>query len=460
MKVKSDEDKVIERIIRGERIRRGKEVLDNIEITKEQQATLRDYHKYLEVQGRVFGTREQYLRRVVEFVPYLKGKRFEEVIRKDFSEFFYSKRDKKAATKQRDYVEMHRFYGWLGSDEEDEDRYTKVIKKERYKAPKGERYVIKAEDLPTEEEIQQTIKFAGNPRDKCMIAMSYDLGTRPKELLALNVGDVNFDEYGAVVTVGEHHKTGARTLRLISSLPYLRTWLDSHPYRDEKDKPLFIGLGRNQYGERIEPQTLRWVFKQAAELAGVDKRVYTYLLRHASITREAGNGYGDQQLKVFYGWSPASQMLKVYSHLTSDDVNKKRLQHAGFISDEVPETELLFKQCPRCGEQNPITAEFCNKCSSVLDETKFREQISKEEELKQLRDELNEIKTKENTISGLYAEIAENPELKGMFNALLSSLSEKIAITKGKKPEVIMTVEEALKDGGEHEYVKIRSEEK
>ena len=77
-----------------------------------------------------------------------------------------------------------------------------------------------------------------------------------------------------------------------------------------------------------------------------------------------------------------------------------------------------------------------------------------------LRKELEEIKTKENTVGSLYAEIAENPELKGMFDALLSALGEKIAITKGKKPEVIMTVEEALKDGGEHEYVKIRSEEK
>ena len=77
-----------------------------------------------------------------------------------------------------------------------------------------------------------------------------------------------------------------------------------------------------------------------------------------------------------------------------------------------------------------------------------------------LRKELEEIKTKENTISGLYAEINDNPELKGMFDSLLCALSEKVAIIKGKKPEVVMTVEEALKDGGEHEYVKIRSEEK
>lgn len=426
MKVISGKEEVIKRIIRGERKRRGKEILDNTEVTKEQQQTLTDYNRYLVVQGRTLGTREEYLRRTIEFVPYLKGKPFEGVIREEFTEFFYSKRDKKAATKQRNYAELHRFYGWLSSkEEEDERKYIRILEKERYIAPKGERHIIKAETLPTEEEIQQIIKFAGNPRDKCMIAMSYDLGTRPKELLALNVGDVAFDEYGAVVTVGEHGKTGARTLRLILSLPYLRQWLESHPYRDNKDAALFIGLGRNQFGNRIEPQTLRHVFKEAAKLAGIDKRLWTYLLRHASITREACNGLGDQQLKVFYGWSPSSRMLEVYSHLTSDDVNKTRLEQAGIIKPK-EHKGLEIRKCPRCSEVNPVTADFCQKCSSVLDEAKYRKQQTKEDILKeelQKRDErLSEIESRismsqrvqfVNPESEMYSE-TDNPEMEAM----------------------------------------------
>ena len=380
----------IERIVRGERIRQGKKILDNIEITAEQQKTLRAYSKYLVNQGRVFGTREQYLSKAVNFVPFLEGRRFEEVTREDFSNYFYTLRDRRPATKENAYVTIHRFFSWLGEreGEDNEERYTKILKKERYKRPKGEKHIIKAEDLPTQEEIDRIIKFAMNPRDKVLISMSFDLGTRPKELLGLNVGDVNFDEYGCVVTVGEHAKTGARTLRLITSLAYLREWLESHPYRDNKEAPLFIGLGRNQFGKRITPQTLRWVFKEAAKLAGVDRRVYTYLLRHASITREAGNGLGDQELKTFYGWSPSSRMLEVYSHLTSEDVNKKRLEQAGIIKAKKSVKELEFKKCPRCGEENTPTADFCCKCSSPLDESKYREMLSNEEKVKKLETEI------------------------------------------------------------------------
>ena len=382
----------IERIVRGERIRQGKKILDNIEITAEQQKTLRDYSKYLVNQGRVFGTREQYLSKAVNFVPFLEGRRFEEVTREDFSNYFYTLRDRRPATKENAYVTLHRFFSWLGEreGEDNEEKYIKVLKKERYKRPKGEKHVIKAEDLPTQEEIDSIIKFAMNPRDKAMISMSFDLGTRPKELLGLNVGDVNFDEYGCVVTVGEHAKTGGRTLRLIASLQHLREWLESHPYRDNKEAPLFIGLGRNQFGKRITPQTLRWAFKEAAKLAGVERRLYTYLLRHASVSREAGNGLGDQQLKVFYGWSPSSRMLEIYSHLSSEDVNKKRLEQAGVIKPKQKVNERKQRKCPRCGAENTPTADFCSKCASPLDESKYRELLSKEEEVKQLRKEQKE----------------------------------------------------------------------
>ena len=411
----------IERIVKGERIRQGKKILDNIEITPEQQKTLRAYSKYLVNQGRTFGTREQYLSRVVNFVPFLEGRRFEEVTREDFSNCFYALRDRRPATKENAYVVLHRFFGWLGEreGEDNEEKYIKILGKERYKRPKGEKRIIKGEDLPTQEEIDRIIKFAMNPRDKAMISMSFDLGTRPKELLGLNVGDVNFDELGAVVTVGEHAKTGARTLRLITSLQYLREWLESHPYRDNKEVALFIGLGRNQFGKRITPQTLRWAFKAAAKLAGVDRRVYTYLLRHASITREAGNGLGDQQLKVFYGWSPSSRMLEIYSHLSSEDVNKKRLEQAGVIKPKQKVVELKQRKCPRCGAENTPTADFCSKCASSLDESKFRKMLSKDQELKELEDKIGAMEAREEArapydekMTELMKLLLSNPEIK------------------------------------------------
>jgi integrase/recombinase XerD len=245
--------------------------------------------------------------------------------------------------------------------------------------------------LPTKEEVLRIIKFAGNPRDKCMIAMSFDLGTRPHELLSVNIGNVRFDEYGATVTVGKS-KSMKRTLRLISSLPYLREWFENHPYNDNPDAPLFIGLGNTQFGNRIEPQTLRYALQQAAKRAGITKRIYTYQLRHSSVTQNAVIGLTEQQLKAFYGWRPASKMLNVYSHITSEDVNHARLAQAGKIEIEKKSPKIELLTCPRCGAENPPTHEYCSKCASPLDEKRFRELLSKEDEVAALRQELEEIR--------------------------------------------------------------------
>ena len=272
--------------------------------------------------------------------------------------------------------------------------------------------------------------------------MTYDLGTRPKELLGINIGDIIFDEHGAIVTVGEYGKTGARTLRAIMSLPYLRSWVESHPYRDNKDTPLFIGLGRNQFGSRIDTQTLRRVFKQAAKQGGIDKKLWPYLLRHSSITREANKGLGDQQLKVFYGWSPDSRMLNVYSHLTSDDVNKIRLEHVGLVEPTDKHRESEFRECPRCGEINSFIAEYCQKCSSVLDESKYRVQQTKEEEIKELNEKISWIENNITTYSqlrsldseggrafldmfaGVFSDVKNDTDLKEKISALTDAIRQ------------------------------------
>ena len=384
----------IERIIKGKKIRQGKKDLSNIEVSKEQEKSLRAYHKHLVAQGRPLSSRISYIRNTVRFVPFLNGKGFEDVTRDDFGDFMYSLHDKKPATITNAYNLLIGFYKWLGglNDGEDEDKYTRLLRKERYRRPAGDRHIIKAENLPIKEEIEKIIRFAVNPRDKAAIAMSWDIGSRPHEMLNLNVGDVMFDEYGAVVTIGERGKTGGRTVRLIYSLLYVKEWLQSHPLREDEGAPLFITFNRSNFGSRLEPPSLRRIIKNTAELAGIKKRIYSYLFRHASITREAGNGLGDQELKTLYGWTPDSRMLQVYSHLTSEDVNKKRLEQAGILKPKEKAHELKSRNCPRCGAGNPPTHDYCSKCASPLDESKYRKLLSTEEEVKQLREAIEQMK--------------------------------------------------------------------
>ncbi len=417
----------IDRIIKGERIRQGKKDLPNIGVITEQQKTLRGYHKHLVSQGRPLSSRISYIRNTVRFTPFLNGKKFENVTRGDFGDFMYSLHDKKPATITNAYNLLSGFYKWLGglNDGEDEDKYIRVLRKERYRRPAGDRHVIKAEDLPSKEEIEKIIRFAVNPRDKAAIAMSWDIGSRPHEMLNADVGDIKFDEYGAVVTIGEGGKTGGRTLRLIYSLPYIKEWLESHPLREDENAPLFITFNRGTFGNRLEPASLRRVIQNTAKLAGVNKRIYSYLFRHASITREAGN-LSDQELKTLYGWSPDSRMLKVYSHLTSEDVNKKRLELAGILKPKEKLHELEIRKCPRCDEQNPPTSDYCNKCSSPLDEKRYRELISRDDEVAALRAELEKMKKGGFEIEQIKNELIESmPEI-------VEALAEKIVARRLK----------------------------
>jgi integrase/ribosomal protein L40E len=407
---KSAED-AISRIIRGERKRYD---LEDIKVTKNQQKMLNDFHIFLINVGRPINTRINYLQTVVSFIPHLRGRKFENLtsseLRTAYTDFMLSKKDLKPATKENNYAILQVFFKWLEELEGVDGKYTAILKKNRYKRPKGERYIIKPDIIPTEEEILKIIKFAINPRDKAAIAMMYDLGTRPNELLKLNVGDVKFDKFGATVTIGEHGKTGGRTLRLISSLAYLREWVECHPYREDQNSPLFLSMSRRTVGAvRLDPPGLRGAFKQAAARAGIKRKLWTYLLRHASVTREASSGFGDQELKIFYGWSPDSRMLGIYSHLTSEDVNAKRLEKAGIIKPEKKES-LTFKKCPRCGERNPVTADFCHKCASVLDERKYRQQVAESEKIKELEYEMDFLKEGFDEILRHQEWERENPE--------------------------------------------------
>jgi integrase/ribosomal protein L40E len=391
-------------MLRGQRRRSD---LTDITLTDAQQETLEKYHRHLKGQGRALRTRIAYLSTMIRFAEYLGGRGYDEVGREDFARFIYDLRERgvKPTTITHDYQGLYKFYGWLGSfEKEDEDIYLKVLRKERYRPPRGERHVVKVEELPTQEEVKKILSYAVNNRDRAAIAMMYDLGTRPHELLNLNIGDVVFDEHGALITVGEHGKTGARTLRPIFALPYLREWLESHPRKGQKGAPLFISMAQN-FGDRFSETSLRRSIQKAAKYAGIEKRLYSYLFRHTAITREASNGLGDQELKTFFGWTQDSQMLRVYSHLTSEDVNRKRLEQAGIITPREKKHELSFQTCPRCGAENPATHEYCNRCASPLDETRYRELVSREQEIATLRQEIERLRGRD--VEQLKAEIQQ-----------------------------------------------------
>ena len=87
--------------------------------------------------------------------------------------------------------------------------------------------------------------------------MANDTSARPHELLNLKIKDIKFKISSTTsMQYAEVHitksKTKPRTLPLIFSLPYVKDWIDSHPFANNPDAFLFISLADNNFGNRLK----------------------------------------------------------------------------------------------------------------------------------------------------------------------------------------------------------------
>ncbi|MHA1506705.1 MAG: tyrosine-type recombinase/integrase [Candidatus Asgardarchaeia archaeon] len=194
-------------------------------------------------------------------------------------------------------MRLKTFFRWLGKEKDVE--WIRISKK--YDIPDFSQ-------LPTKEEILEMVRAADHVRDKAMVYVLYEGALRESELINIKVGDVILDEYGAVINVRE--KTGVRTIQLVESVPYLVSWMNVHPYRDDANAPLFLSR-RTWTRRKISRSTLKYIIKVVAKRAKIKKNVYPHLLRHKRLT-ELANYLREMQLKVFAGWSLDSRMASIY----------------------------------------------------------------------------------------------------------------------------------------------------
>lgn len=233
-------------------------------------------------------------------------------------------------------------------------------------------------DLITIEDAKLLANNTNNPRDRCFIIVLYESGARINELLELKIRDVEFDKYGVKVTLPDSGKTGARKLPLIASAPAISDWLNHHPKRNDKHKPLFCGIWSKNIGETLDYRTIYEVLKDARNKAGLDKPVNPHHFRHSRAT-ELAQRLTEAQLCQFMGWVIGSREAATYVHLSGRDLNDAVLEMYGIkrIEDRVEKFKPI--ECPRCGIKNDPAAKFCNSCSLGLDEKTMIEYDNKKD---------------------------------------------------------------------------------
>jgi len=263
---------------------------------------------------------------------------------------------------------LKKFYRWFTFGDSYKSRIEQpdIIAWLRVSVSGKEKPRVKAGDILTEREIEKLVEIAEHPRDKAFISMLYELGARIGEIGNLAIKDISRDKHSFILDLSG--KTGHRTPRIVTSDPYLATWLNMHPLRSDPNASVWVMLGDRNKNEKMRYGAFRALLLRLKERAKIKKRVYPHLFRHTRVTHLLINKQiNESQAKVYFGWVPNSTMLSEYSHLVSKDVNDAMLELHGIKTTETEKQEPKVKQCPRCQDLNPKDHLFCKKCGGVLD---------------------------------------------------------------------------------------------
>ena len=321
---------------------------------------------------------------------YIK-KDFDKLTRKDFENIIIkieSKEEWSVATKHKHKVLLKKFGKWLKyknkTFNERRHEYPETVSWINTNIKRKEMKLVMASDILNEEEVEKLIKNAEHPRDRAFISMLYELGARIGEIGNLRIKDITRDEHSYLVDL--NGKTGRRTPRIVMSDPYITTWLNQHPLKNDPEAPVWIAMG-NRKVKRLDYRALSNIIRRIKQKTGINKRVYAHLFRHSRVTHLLNNKQiNESQAKVYFGWVPNSKVLSEYSHLVSNDVNDLILELNDIKPRHNNKEILKPKLCPSCRRINNKDALFCQNCSKPLDfnaVAKFdKEKIGYEDALK------------------------------------------------------------------------------
>jgi len=388
------------------------------EASKENQSLIHEYDKEMVRLSIAKATRAKHLATILSLTRILK-KDWQSAAKKDIDDVLYKVMQTYSSNGQETYSTWdHKkilkiFFRWLklGSREKNavgDPEETKSIKLNPV------RNKIAREQLITEDDLEKLLKACvGNPRDKALIHVHYEAGTRVGEILSLKIKHVKFDQYGAVIHVDG--KTGARPIRLVKSVPTLAHWLNEHPYKEDPESPLWVILDNTKLGEPVTYYTAERILDRIMERAKLNKKINWKLFRHSEATNSA-KFMNESQMRIRHGWTPSSKMPENYVHLVNADVDEAYLKHLG-IKQADEEKENIPRTCHICKTPNSHEAERCNNCGKPLD---LQKAIEMEEEASKKNFMANKIASKVIVQMLLTGQIPQIPkeEIDSLINGL------------------------------------------
>lgn len=234
------------------------------------------------------------------------------------------------------------------------------------------------------EELLSILKYEPYKRNKAAITLMWDLDARPHEITLLKIKHIRLREKYGEGEIPYEAKTGSGPILLTLSFPYVRDWLNEHPFKNEPNASLICSLVT---GSPIRSDSLWTMMKQLklrikrllqngsitnpTEIEKIDyilktKKFNPYCLRHSAITSDS-DYLPEYALKKKVRWSMNSkQGTRYIKNRLGNDLKEKILQYNGIISENTNKKKSSIIDCPRCQLVNAIENKYCSKCSYPL----------------------------------------------------------------------------------------------
>ncbi len=292
-------------------------------------------------------------------------------------------------------------------------------------------------ELWERDEILFILKFEPHKRNKAALALFWDLDARNHEITLLKIKHIRLRERYGEGEIPYQAKTGSGPVLLTCSFPYVRDWLNEHPFRNEPEARLVCNLltggpvksdamwtMMKQLRQRVIRLIENGSISSTEERQNLDHLIKTkkwnpYCIRHSAITADS-DYLPEYALKKKVRWSMNSKQGSRYiKRRMGDDLKNQILVRNGIISEEsaAAHRKPSVLCCARCSMVNAINNEFCSKCSYPLtpqayEEIKASEDLKlksmeqkHEKDMKALREEMNQ------QFNQIMTMIQQNPKL-------------------------------------------------
>jgi integrase/recombinase XerD len=362
------------------------------------------------------------------FTEYLGDRELSGVDRKqDIIEFLDTRRkdttidpDQRWIRTWNDYLQRIKYFmRWLNNDSDISISDWQTPSFAQIKKKKTNRLSPYTEsELWEREDLLDVVKYESYKRNKAALTLLWDLNARNHEVTLLKVKHVRLGERYGEAEIPHESKTGGGPALLMCSFPYVRDWLNEHPFRNEPNSSIICNLTT---GSSITADSLATIMKQlrkriiglihggsitdAREREKLERLVKTkkwnpYCLRHSAISADS-DYLPEFALRKKARWVMNSKQPSRYIKARmGNDLKQKILVQNGIITEVDAKPAPTVADCARCRLVNPLENKYCSSCGYPLSVSAYEElKAAETEELNQIKTELEKVRAESRNVT-------------------------------------------------------------